>query len=335
MELTKDHSPIKEEKVIHKVERNHRYWLGLYAVIALLCLGFHTMLRSQVLHLGAQAAFWRRTALAAFLVFLILFISQLALKIVVGSARNRVFKYNALRVVRLIAVLLIAVVVLSYLFHNWYTAAVSLGLISLVLGFALQGPISSFIGWLYILFRAPFQVGDRIEVGEVRGDVLEVGYLDTTLSEFHGSFLSSDMPSGRLIRFPNSLVLQAPVFNYSWQDYPFIWNEVAFQVAYNSDLEFVKSTLKEAVMAELDPETAENVQELKDLVKGTAVSDLPLREYPVIRLRVSANTWVEVVATYIVHPKKGGSTRTRIIERALRELNKEPGRVLFPKADNR
>jgi hypothetical protein len=44
---------------------------------------------------------------------------------------------------------------------------------------------------------------------------------------------------------------------------------------------------------------------------------------------------VEVVATYIVHPKKGGSTRTRIIERALRELNKEPGRVLFPKADNR
>lgn len=198
-----------------------------------------------------------------------------------------------MRVVRLAAVLLVAVVALSYLFHNWYTAAVSLGLISLVLGFALQGPISSFIGWLYIVFRSPFQVGDRIAIGDVLGEVLEVGYMDTTLSEFHGSYLSSDLPSGRLIRLPNSMVLGSAVYNYSWQDNPFIWNEVAFQIAYNSDLNFVISTLRRVTLEEVDPEITDNVQELKDLISGTPVGDLPLKEYPVIQLRINSNTWVD------------------------------------------
>ena len=52
------------------------------------------------------------------------------------------------------------------------------------------------------------------------------------------------MPSGRLIRFPNSMVLQSAVFNYSWPEFPYIWNEIPFHVAYESDLEFVEKTLK-------------------------------------------------------------------------------------------
>ncbi len=335
MEVEKPHSPAKEEQEVNKVARSHNYWLGGYVALALASLAFHVMLRTAVFHLGAQTMFWRRTSLAAFLVFLILFISQLVMKMVVESRRDRVFKYNALRVVRLVAVILIVVVLLSYLFHNWYTAAVSLGLISLVLGFALQGPISSFIGWLYILFRAPFEVGDRIEVGDVMGDVLEVGYMDTTLSEFRGTYLNNDLPSGRLVRFPNSLVLDHPVFNYSWQQHTFIWKEIAFQVAYNSDLDFVQDTLRKVAMAELDPEILDNVQELKDLVTGTPVGKLPLREYPIIRLRINSNTWVEVMVTYLANPTGGGAARTRIIQRALEELNKHPERVLFPKGENR
>ena len=91
---------------------------------------------------------------------------------------------------------------------NWYTAVVSLGLISLILGFALQTPITSFIGWIYILVRKPYRVGDRIRIGEANGDVIDVSYLDTTLWEFGGEYLSTDHPSGRIIKFPNSNVLE-------------------------------------------------------------------------------------------------------------------------------
>src|SRR5213078_1139215 len=153
-------------------------------------------------------------------------------------------RYNLRRVAKLTLGLVLAFVVISILFQNWYTAIASLGLISLILGFALQTPISSFIGWLYIIARSPYRVSDRIQINGYKGDVVEIGYLDTTLWEFGGDYLTNDLPSGRLIRFPNSLVLQSAVFNYSWPKFPYIWNEIPFHVAYESDLGFVEKTLK-------------------------------------------------------------------------------------------
>jgi hypothetical protein len=62
----------------------------------------------------------------------------------------------------------------------------------------------------------PYRVGDRIKIGEATGDVIDVGYLDTMLWEFGGEYLSTDHPSGRVIKFPNSNVLSTAVYNYSW-----------------------------------------------------------------------------------------------------------------------
>ena len=155
-------------------------------------------------------------------------------------------------------------IVISFLFAKWYTAAVSLGLVSLILGFALQTPISSLIGWFYIVIRTPYRIGDRIQVGDFTGDVVEISYLDTTLWEFHGDYLSNDVPSGRLIRFPNTLVLQSEVYNYSWRKFPFIWNEVPFHIAYESDLEWVEKTIKEVAKKELGDDMAEAIERLNN-----------------------------------------------------------------------
>jgi small-conductance mechanosensitive channel len=131
--------------------------------------------------------------------------------------------------------------VVSTLFANWYTAVVSLGLVSLILGFALQTPITSFIGWIYILIRTPYRLGDRIRIGDAMGDVIDVSYLDTTLWEFGGEYLSTDHPSDRIIKFPKSKVLSTAVYNYSWPLFPYIWNEIKFNIAYESDPDFVSA----------------------------------------------------------------------------------------------
>lgn len=85
------------------------------------------------------------------------------------------------------------------------------GVLSLILGFALQTPITRFIGWIDILVRKPYRVGDRILIAGAAGDVIDVSHLDTTLWEFGGQYLSTDHPSGRIIEFPNSNVLMTPV----------------------------------------------------------------------------------------------------------------------------
>lgn len=85
----------------------------------------------------------------------------------------------------------------------------------------------------------PYRVADWIQIDEAKGDVIDVSYLDTTLWEFGVPYLSTQHPSGRIMKFPNSLVLSRTIYDYSWPLFPYVWNEIKFQVAYNSDLEFI------------------------------------------------------------------------------------------------
>ena len=79
-----------------------------------------------------------------------------------------------------LVVLIIAVIGLSVIFVNWYTALISVGVVSVIVGLSVQTPMTSFIGWIYILVRRPYRVGDRIKIGDATGDVIDVSYLDTT-----------------------------------------------------------------------------------------------------------------------------------------------------------
>lgn len=253
----------------------------------------------------------------------------------IGRVANAVYKYNLKRVSRLVVWLVIAFFVLTILFQNWYTAVVSFGLISLILGFALQTPITSFIGWVYILVREPYRVGDRIRIGTATGDVIDVGYLDTTLWEFGGDYLSTEHPSGRVIKFPNSSVLSTPVYNYTWALFPYIWNEIKFNVAYNCDLEFVAATMLEVAEQEVGEAMMKQVRVFRELLAQTPVNQLEVQERPVVMFRVAENSWLEVIVRYLVHPKEAGRVKTRLIKNLLIRLNAEPDRVMFPKGNMR
>jgi len=253
----------------------------------------------------------------------------------IGRVRNAVYQYNLKRVSRLVAWLVIAFFVLTIFFQNWYTAVVSFGLLSLILGFALQTPITSFIGWVYILVREPYRVGDRIKIGQATGDVIDVNYLDTTLWEFGGDYLSTEHPSGRIIKFPNSTVLSSPVYNYTWPLFPYIWNEIKFHIAYNADLEFVAATMKEVAEQEVGEDMMKQVAVFREILAHTPVNQLEVQERPVVLFRVSDNTWLEAIVRYLVHPKEAGRVKSRLIVELLAKLNAEPDRVLFPKDNTR
>jgi small-conductance mechanosensitive channel len=205
----------------------------------------------------------------------------------------------------------------------------------LILGFALQTPITSFIGWVYLLARAPYRVGDRIKIGDATGDVIDVSYLDTTLWEFGGDFLSTDHPSGRVIKFPNSKVLNSTVYNYTWPLFPYIWNEVKFNVAYESDLGFVAETMQRVAEEEVGERMMKQVRIFREILAQTPVDQLEVREHPAVLFRVNSNTWIDAIVRYLVHPKEAGRVKTRLIQKLLAELNASPEKVMFPKGDAR
>jgi small-conductance mechanosensitive channel len=262
-------------------------------------------------------------------------VAKLADVYLIGRIDNPVSRYNLRRIARLLLVIMLSLIVISILFQNWYTTLVSIGLLSLVMGLAVQTPVTSFLGWIYILVRAPYRVGDRIKIGEATGDVIDVSYLDTTLWEFGGDFLSTDHPSGRIIKFPNSKVLDTTVYNYTWPVFPYIWNEVKFSIGYNSDLEFVAETMQRVTREEVGESMIKQVQIYRELLSQTPVDQLEVREQPRVLFRVNPNTWLDAIVRYLVHPKLAGRVKSRLIKKLLKELNSAPEKVQFPKGDAR
>ncbi|PWT95221.1 MAG: mechanosensitive ion channel protein MscS, partial [Blastocatellia bacterium] len=216
-------TPVHVSPVVHKKQRQ---FLGTYLLVLLGLSGVYYFLKLPWLHVGPTLrAFLERGDLGAIGIATIIGVFKSLDVYVIDGVDDSVAQFNIRRIIKLISWFIVALILLSVFFVNWYTAIVSLGVFSLVLGLALQTTFTSFIGWIYILVRAPYRVGDRIKINDATGDVIDVSYLDTTLWEFGGDFLSTDHPSGRVIRFPNSKELNTTVYNYSWPLFPYVWNE--------------------------------------------------------------------------------------------------------------
>ena len=314
-----------------KVEK---FWLAGYSLL-LFCLGIlYYLLKTHVAGVVSSDRVLR-LSFGAILCVGIIVASQIIKVFFIGKIPSKVSRYNLKRITNFLRLIALAFVIVSILFSNWYTALVSLGVLSLILGFALQTPITSFIGWIYILIRHPYRVGDRIKIGEATGDVIDVSYLDTTLWEFGGEYLSTDHPSGRVIKFPNSHVLSETVYNYSWPLFPYIWNEIKFSVAYESDLQFVSSAILEIAEEEVGEVMMERVRTFKSLLERTPVDHLQVQEHPVVQFRTNPNTWIDVIVRYLVHPKEAGRIKTKLTMKMLERLNERPDAVLFPKSNLR
>jgi small-conductance mechanosensitive channel len=121
----------------------------------------------------------------------------------------------------------------------------SVGLVGLALSWALQTPIESFTGWLLNSFRTYYRVGDRIEVGDVFGDVYKIDVLTTTVWEAGGpgKSVAGAQATGAMVTFPNWEVLRSNIVNYS-REFPYVWDEVTIAVADDSDLPYTIGVLE-------------------------------------------------------------------------------------------
>ena len=296
-----------------------KYWIKFYGVASALLITIYYLLDLKYFESwGIYVPFLKKFSMSLFLITLIFLISKIITKVISIHSEIEGERYNLLRITRFLAIVFSMIVVISFLFQNLYAAAVSFGLISLVLGFALQAPITSFIAWIYLVFRRTYFVGDRIQIKGHRGDVVSISYLDTSILECSGDYLGNDRSSGRISRFPNSLVLREEVINYSGPEIPFIWNEIPIQIAYTSDLQFVEECLLSA-----------STKDFKDKYPQLANQD-KVEWKPAVYFRINSYAWMEAVVSYPVEPKDAAGRRNRILRYALPLLNNEPDKVKFP-----
>src|SRR5438034_5405125 len=337
-EVRKELQRATGEKARQKVQARGRdkFWFVTHALILAGCVVLYLLLGTKLIPVLQPAVdVARRVLRGTVLIVLVLGLARAVSVYALGSIEDASTRFTLQRVRHLLVAILIALIAASIIFVNWYAGIAALGVSSIIIGLAVQTPMKSFIAWIYILVRQPYRVGDRIKIGDATGDVIDVGYLDTTLWEFGGQYISGDHPSGRLIKFPNEKVLDELVYNYSWPLFPYIWNEIKFQIAYQSDLKFVAETMQQIVEKELGEEMIKRVEVFRDLLARTPVDELEVRSHPRVIFRVDEVTWIDAIVRYLVSPREAGSVKTRLIPKLLAALNAEPERVMFPKGDAR
>jgi small-conductance mechanosensitive channel len=313
-----------------------KVWFIIHALLLVGCVAVYFLIGSRLIPLPQASAGLIQRILRGIVLMVIVFgVARVISVYALGRIEDPSTRFTLQRVMHLLVALVIAAIAITIIFVNWYGAVAALGVGSIIIGLAVQTPMKSFIAWIYILIRQPFRVGDRIQIGDATGDVIDVGYLDTTLWEFGGHYITGDHPSGRLIKFPNEKVLDEIVYNYSWPLFPYIWNEIKFQIAYNADLEFIASTMQKITEEELGKEMIDRIQTYRDLLARTPVDELEVRERPRVIFRVSDNTWLEAIVRYLVSPREAGRIKSRLIKKLLAALNAAPDRVMFPAGANR
>lgn len=140
-------------------------------------------------------------------------------------------------------------------FEGVGSLATFLGLLSAGIAIALRDPLVDMAGWMFLLWRKPFVVGDRIQIGQNqigqnRGDVIDIRLFKFSMLEI-GDWVHADQSTGRIIHIPNHKVFSDSIANYT-SDFDFIWNEIEVVVTFESNWKKTKKILEEIANQHLE-----------------------------------------------------------------------------------
>ena len=187
---------------------------------------------------------------------------------------------------------------------------------------ALQDVLASIAGAFSIGFSKLYDVGDRVQIGDTRGDVIDIGLLRTTLMET-GAWVSKDSYNGRIVRVPNSIVLKATVFNYS-QGFRFIWDEIKVVFTITSECQFAREMLVRVAGEAVGGYLAEAKTSWKIISDNYQSANPPLE--PTITLAVNAGS-LEFGVSYVVDYDKRTTMQDQLFTRIVQEVANSNGRL--------
>ncbi len=225
-------------------------------------------------------------------------------------------QYQAKKRLRLASTLFFLLMAASLLSSELRTLSVFVGFASAGIAFALQEVIVSIAGWVAVLTGKFYAPGDRIQLGGIYGDVLDVGVLRTTLMEC-GQWVQGDQYNGRIVRVANSFIFKEPVFNYS-SEFPFLWDEIAIPVKTNSDQVLARRIIQEMSQAVVGEYVSIAQKNWKALPVKYRIEAATLE--PQIYMSFDAN-WVTYNLRYVVDYRKRRSTKDHLFSIILSRFN--------------
>ena len=253
------------------------------------------------------------TSLIVALVFLVL--RRLLIKALVRTIEEPARRYTVSKLVSngLGAIALLLIV------QAWTSESVDfgtwLGLLSAGLAIAFRDPLVNVAAWLFLLVRQPFKVGNRIEIGDVKGDVVDIGVLTFSLLEI-GNWVRDDQSTGRILHVPNGIVFQKTVSSYT-HGFAYIWNELHIVVTFESDWSRARDLLTEIVWRQNELTRVEAERQIATTAQKYMIHYKHLT--PIVWVAVDPNG-VCLSVRYLCHARQRRSTAHEIWMEVLRSF---------------
>lgn len=252
-------------------------------------------------------------------VFLLVRFAQL---LAANNIRDKDLRYKTRKSFSMLGYVLALLTAIAIFSNQLSNIPVLIGLLGVGIGFALRELIQSLFGWTVISFGNLYKPGDRIKLGGVMGDVMDIGPLTTTVMEC-GDWVKSDLYNGRVAYLPNNIVLREQVLNYS-VDFPFLWDEIVVPVRTDSDHRLARSIMQD-VGTRLQADTLAAAREFwSSFMLNHRAEDTSLDI--VVTLSFDAN-WIELTLRYVVDYRTRRGTKDKLYSAILDEFEKSAGRV--------
>ena len=232
--------------------------------------------------------------------------------IVLLRGRDVQVQYRIRKTVAYITYPLAFLVIGRIWFAGFQAVSTYLGLLSAGLAIALQTPLVNLAGWAFILWRQPLKVGDRIQLGDDRGDVIDQRIFMFSLMEI-GNWVDADQSTGRVIHIPNGKIFTDVLANYS-QGFEYIWNEIPVLVTFESDWRKAKQLLDDIAQQHGTALSDSAAQKLREAAKRVMIFYNKLT--PMVYTTVK-DCGVMLTIRYLCEPRKRRGSEQDIWEEIL------------------
>ncbi len=263
-----------------------------------------------------------RLASAALALLIVFVVARLLLRSAEHYVKDNDARYRARKAVSFFRYAASGVALALIFTERLAGITVVFGVAGAGVAFALQEVIVSIAGWMAISSGGFYQTGDRVQVGGIKGDVIDIGVLRTTIMEV-GEWVKADLYNGRIVKVANSFVFKEPVFNYS-ADFPFLWDEITVPIRYGSDWKAAKATLV-GVGEEICGDYAKRSKDAwRAAVVKYRLEDAPVE--PEVTM-VANDNWLELTLRYVVDYRKRRAVKDLLFTRVLEEVDSSEGRI--------
>jgi small-conductance mechanosensitive channel len=266
---------------------------------------------------GIDTEFLIRIIDTLLIIFLLIIVSKIILRLVRSRTKNTILIYKWRKYTNYTATILGLILIGQIWIFEFASFATFLGLLSAGLVIALKDPITNFFGWIFIKWRSPFNVGDRIQIGDYSGDVIDIRLFTFQIMEI-GNWVEADQTTGRTVNIPNQRIFISEIANFT-SGFNFIWIEIPVVITFESNWKLAKELLVKIA----DEHTSHFVEQANKAIRRASYQLMLPEENVNPQIYTSVvDIGVQLSIRFICPPRERRSKNEEIWEHVLDEFAK-------------